>query len=177
MRQLREFNLALHGKLCWRMLVDRGGFWYRVLVARYGEEVRRLEVGGRSVSSWWREMVKIRDGVAGAVGGWFGERMSKVIGDDKSTFFWYDNWLGDIPLCRRFGRLFDLATDKLITVADMCVLGWEVGGGAWRWRRVLWTWEEEMLEECRKVLDGVIVQANILDRWQWDPDIHEGYTV
>jgi hypothetical protein len=26
--------------------VDRGGFWYMVLVTRYGEEVRRLEVGG-----------------------------------------------------------------------------------------------------------------------------------
>jgi len=34
-----------------------------------------------------------------------------------------------------------------------------------------------MLEECRQLLDGVIVQANILDRWQWDPDIHEGYTI
>lgn len=52
MRQLREFNHALLGKWCWRMLVDRGGFWYRVLVVRYGEEAGRLEVGGRSTSSW-----------------------------------------------------------------------------------------------------------------------------
>ncbi|XP_039688673.1 uncharacterized protein [Medicago truncatula] len=36
-RRLKEFNLALLGKWCWRMLVDRSGFWYRVLVARYGE--------------------------------------------------------------------------------------------------------------------------------------------
>jgi len=43
--------------------MDRDGFWYRVLVARYGEEAGRLEVGGRSVSSWWREIAKIRDGV------------------------------------------------------------------------------------------------------------------
>jgi len=43
-RQLREFNLALLGKWCWKMLVDRGGFWYRVLTARYGEEAVRLEV-------------------------------------------------------------------------------------------------------------------------------------
>ena len=42
---------------------------------------------------------------------------------------------------------------------------------------MLWKWEEEMLEECRQLLDGVIAQANILDRWQWDPDIHEGYTI
>jgi len=53
-RQLREFNLSLLGKWCWRLLVDRCGFWYRVLAARYGEEVWRLEVGGRSGSYWWR---------------------------------------------------------------------------------------------------------------------------
>lgn len=41
-RQLREFNLAMLEEWCWRMLVDRGGFWYRVLVARYGEEAGRL---------------------------------------------------------------------------------------------------------------------------------------
>jgi len=46
-RQLREFNIALLGKWYWRMLVDREGFWYRVLVARYGEEAGRL--GARMV--------------------------------------------------------------------------------------------------------------------------------
>ena len=113
----------------------------------------------------------------GEEGGWFGARVSKVIGDGKNTFFWYDNWLGDVPLRRRFGRLFDLATTQLISVADMFELGWEEGGEAWRWRRRLWAWEEDMLAECRQLLDGVYVQASTFDRWQWDPDIHEGYTV
>jgi len=40
-----EFNLALLGKWCWRLLVGREGFWYRVLVARYGEEYGRLGAG------------------------------------------------------------------------------------------------------------------------------------
>jgi len=31
-------------------------------VVRYGEEVGMLEDGGQSGSSWWREVVKIRDG-------------------------------------------------------------------------------------------------------------------
>jgi len=93
----------------------------------------------------------------GDEGGWFGERVSKVLGDGKNTFFWCDNWLGDVPLCRRFSRLFDLARNKLILVADMFVLGWEEGGEAWCWRRRLWTWEEEMLEECRQLLYGFTV--------------------
>ena len=64
-RQIREFNIALIGKWCWRMLVDRGGLWFRVLAAHYGME------GGRGGSSWWREIAKIRDGVGGVGGSWF----------------------------------------------------------------------------------------------------------
>jgi len=45
-RRLREFNVALLGKWCWRMLVDKEGLWYRVLKARYGEEGGRLKEGG-----------------------------------------------------------------------------------------------------------------------------------
>ncbi|KEH16957.1 hypothetical protein MTR_0061s0090 [Medicago truncatula] len=52
-QRLREFNVELlAGKWCWRLLVERSSLWYRVLVARYGEEDERLEVGGRSDFSW-----------------------------------------------------------------------------------------------------------------------------
>ncbi|XP_024626758.1 uncharacterized protein [Medicago truncatula] len=43
--------------------------------------------------------------------------------------------------------------------------------------RRLWAWEEDLLGECRALLDNVVVQYNVYDRWQWDPDPHEGYTV
>ena len=45
MRRLREFNETLLGKWCWRMLEERSSLWYRVLVARYGEEDGRLGAG------------------------------------------------------------------------------------------------------------------------------------
>jgi len=44
-RQLKKFNIALLGKWCLRLLVDRGRFWYRVLVARYGEEAGGWRLG------------------------------------------------------------------------------------------------------------------------------------
>jgi len=93
-----------------------------------------------------------------------------------NTLFWQDRWLGDVPLCRRFSRLFNLSLNKSSTVAEMFSLGWEVGGAAWSWRRRLWEWEEELLGECRLLLNFV-VQTNVIDRWQWLPDTVGGYTV
>jgi len=35
-RRLKEFNVDLSCKWCWRMLVDICGLWFCVLAARYG---------------------------------------------------------------------------------------------------------------------------------------------
>ena len=86
------------------MLVDRGGFWYRVLTARYGEEAVRLEVA------------RIKNGIGDGGEGQFAERVSRKVGDGADTSFWYDRWLGGVPLCQRFSRLFDLAENKSISV-------------------------------------------------------------
>jgi len=152
--------------------VDRDGLWYRVLVARYGEVCGRLEDGGRSCSPWWREVGRIRDG-----GGWFQECVTKKVGDGSDTLFWLDKWVGSVPLCVRFRRLFELCENKFGTVADMFSLGIEEGGEAWQWRRRLWAWEEEMLEECRAFLLDVSLHADVSDRWLWTPDPVEGYSV
>ena len=70
-------------------------------------------------------------------GGWFRESVPKKVGDVADTYFWTDPWLGGVPLCERFGRLFDLAETKSCTVAEMFSARWEVGGEAWVWRRQL----------------------------------------
>jgi hypothetical protein len=136
-RRLREFNIALLGKWCWRMLVDREGLWYRVLVARYGEERGRLCEAGRKGSTWWREIGRIREGVGALGGGWFGECISRKVGNGLDTFFWTDPWLGGFTLRERFRRLFDLSENKSNIVAEMFSLGWEVGGETRVWRRQL----------------------------------------
>jgi len=46
-RRIRDFNIALLGKWCWRMLIDRESLWYRGLVAHYGEDGGYLREGGR----------------------------------------------------------------------------------------------------------------------------------
>ncbi|CAJ2656616.1 unnamed protein product [Trifolium pratense] len=42
---------------------------------------------------WWREIVKIRDDLGEIWGEWFGECVSKKVGDGSDNFFWTDPWL------------------------------------------------------------------------------------
>ncbi|MCH83870.1 cysteine-rich receptor-like protein kinase [Trifolium medium] len=73
--------------------------------------------------------------LGGIGGGWFGECVSKKVGDGLDTFFWTNPWLGGRPLSERFRRLLDLAENKSSTVAEIFSLGWEADGEAWVWRR------------------------------------------
>ena len=34
-----------------------------------------------------------------------------------------------------------------------------------------------MLEECRSLLNNIFLQHSVSDRWIWQPDIGEGYTI
>jgi hypothetical protein len=78
-RQIREFNIALLGKWCWRM---------------------------------------------------FGECVTRKVGDETDSVFWSYPWVGEIHLCERFRRLFDLAATKSRTVAEMFASEWEAEGEA-----------------------------------------------
>ncbi|XP_045797575.1 uncharacterized protein LOC123891718 [Trifolium pratense] len=153
-RQLREFNIALLGKWCWRMLVDREGLWFRVLVARYGLEGGSLREGGQRGSVWWRELVRIREGVGEPGGSWFREHVSRRVGDGSDTLFWIDPWLDGISLRERFGRLFELTMTKSRSVAKMFALGWGQMGGR-----------------------GSGGGDQAIDMWQWSLDSDTGYTV
>ncbi|GAU32021.1 hypothetical protein TSUD_158120 [Trifolium subterraneum] len=85
------------------------------------------------------------------------------VGDGHSTLFWLDNWLGECPLARYFSRLYALAENKLITVSEMFSLRWGVGGEAWKWRRRLLAWEEELVVECVDCLSSVLLQEGVID--------------
>ncbi|KEH33725.1 hypothetical protein MTR_3g451530 [Medicago truncatula] len=57
--RIKEFNIVLLRKWCWRLLVEKESLWFRVLSASYGEEDGWVKEGGCDASLWlgWR-MVK-----------------------------------------------------------------------------------------------------------------------
>jgi len=152
-------NSALLGKWCWRMLVEKGSLWFRMLTTRYGLAEGRLRGGGRYSSTWWRDIEALSKEE------WFRKNVKCGVGNGESTHFWSDVWVGDVSLRVRFPRLFDLSVSQEESVAGMCQLGWGVEGHAWCWRRRLFAWEEELVGDLILLLQNVTLQANKNDKW------------
>jgi len=105
------------------------------------------------------------------------DNIVRKVGDGCTTLFWEDPWLLDVPLAASFPRLFDLSVFKLVTVWEMFMLGWGADGGAWRWRRRLFAWEEGLLGECVERLSNFVLQVDLADRWVWKLHSTHKYTV
>jgi len=93
--------------------------------------VGRGRCGGVRLLVFEMEMV-------GVLGSWFSNNLRLNVGNDANTLFWLDRWMGDVPLCVRFRRLYELSENKMAIVAHMFGWGWDKGGEAWKWRRMLW---------------------------------------
>jgi len=75
-KNLEKFNIALLGKWVWRLKSEKSKLWDRILDSKYGEIREGENIGtnrlGR-VSSWWRDVVKIKEW-DGKEGGWWLEK-------------------------------------------------------------------------------------------------------
>ncbi|GAU28790.1 hypothetical protein TSUD_357760 [Trifolium subterraneum] len=138
-----SFFKAPSGKWVWRCLVENDSLWSLVLRAKYGQEGGRVRFS-EGVGSTWRK-----------------------VGGGRGSLFWLDPWLEDSPFSRSFSRLYDLVVDKNILVADMFEAGWGVGGEAWKWRRRLFAWEEDLVAGCIARLANVSLQVGVPDSWVW----------
>jgi len=127
--------------------------------------------GGRAASSWWRDIAALR------MEDWFHGNVNRFVGDGKITLFWTDVWVGGVSLRDRFNRLFELSLLKGESIFDMHALGWGSEGGAWRWMRRLFAWEEELVGELRLFLQNVSLQVARIDRRLWRLETSSVYTV
>ncbi|GAU32676.1 hypothetical protein TSUD_218530 [Trifolium subterraneum] len=154
-RDLRAVNLALLGK--WRLRVITGGqgIWRDILVARYGSLFPSPHLGGcpngfRGVSLWWKD-VSLLGGVSVSRSEWFSGRVTKKVGNGSSTAFWFDPWLGGMPLKDRYHRLFVFSEQCLELVENI---------GSWA-----------------HVTQSPTPTLGVQDAWVWTLDTSGSYSV
>jgi hypothetical protein len=82
--------MALIGKRRWRLMEEHESLWYKVLVARFGEEGRILRVDGEGGTMWWNNLININQGVGASVGRWIYIDYVCELGDGASFLFWLD---------------------------------------------------------------------------------------
>ncbi|GAU35782.1 hypothetical protein TSUD_56590 [Trifolium subterraneum] len=173
-----SFFKAPSGKWVWRCLAEGDSLWCRLLKAKYGQDRAGRVMFSEGVgSSWWRALNKVRSGQGLIDPRWLADNIVRQIGDGRTTSFWVDSWLEVGPLVRAFSRLYDLADNKNISVADMCANGWALNGNGWKWRRRLFAWEEELVAQCVGVLANFVLQSDVSDRWVWKLHPSQSYSV
>ena len=130
MQRIWEINLALLGKWYWQMRVENMSLWCIVLLARYGEVGSKIAEEGWFNSVWWNNLINVKNGAGVGSGSWFDDNVRREAGDGAQTLFGWDPWIDGLVLKNNFSRLFDLATNKMATVAEMYSYGWVVEGEA-----------------------------------------------
>jgi hypothetical protein len=154
-RDLLQVNLALLAKWRWRYLLEEGGLWRDLLIARYGVCYPSPHLGGkpsglRNASPWW-SVISTLGTDKDVIGDWFSEGVVRVVGNGMSTHFW---------------RLFQLSLQVDGMVGE---LGhWEGDDWVWdlRWRRSLFVWEMNLLTDLLVVAFRASRVARE-DVWSW----------
>jgi len=91
--------------------------------------------------------------------------------------FWLDVWVGGVAFRDMFSRLFDLTLLKEVSVFEMSQLGWGMDGEAWKWRRGLFVWEEELVGKLCLLLHTVTLQVEKEDMWLWKLESTNNFSV
>jgi hypothetical protein len=100
--------MALLCKWWWRLKEERDSLWFRVLAARFEEDILFVHEDGRRGSVWWRNLVSNGRDVCTIEGNWIDDNYVCVceVGDGNSFLFWWDTWMEGVALKDRFSRLF-----------------------------------------------------------------------
>ncbi|GAU25119.1 hypothetical protein TSUD_274080 [Trifolium subterraneum] len=167
-RDVGKVNLSLLIKWRWKLLQKDAAVWKDVLVARYGENARHnvLWIGcpiPSSASCWWRDLCRID---LTEEGSWFAKNISRRVGRGDTTRFWKDCWVGQVPLCESFPRLFSISLQKEALVSEIRVGGEGVSWWEWGWRRSLFVWEEELLLGLQDFISPMAFSTDD-DVWYW----------
>ncbi|GAU43075.1 hypothetical protein TSUD_194290 [Trifolium subterraneum] len=86
---------------------------------RGGLGIRDLRVVNLALLGKWRWRVIVGGGTTVASSDWFSEGVARKVGNGSSNAFWFDPWLGGLPLKDRYHRLFQVSEQCLELVENM----------------------------------------------------------
>ncbi|GAU27401.1 hypothetical protein TSUD_356360 [Trifolium subterraneum] len=107
---------------------------------------------------------------------WFSEGVVRKVGNGSSTAFWFDPWVGGLPLKDRYHRLFQVSEQCLELVENMGSR--EHGQWEWdfRWKRELSVAEFNLFQELLHVVTQSL-SLGMEDSWVWTLDPTGSYSV
>ncbi|WJX31200.1 hypothetical protein P8452_19654 [Trifolium repens] len=168
-RDVRVVNISLLAKWRWRLLSDDNTIWKEVIKAKYGEGVigKTLledEFRPRNSSLWWKDVCSIGRNLDH---NWFSENVIIKLGNGVRTRFWTDRWTGDMSLQARFPRLFSISLLKNASVADIVHQIYDMDRWSLLWRRRLFEWEKDLLQNMLAVINSTGPLSDAVDCWGW----------
>jgi hypothetical protein len=154
-RDLKEVNLRLLMKWCWRILQSGDtGLWKDILKAKYGACFLNNATWDNCpqpsfASLWLKDIWRLKSSVESK--NCVMEAFSRFIGNGARANCWCDKWARDSTLSSRFPRLFSISSQKEATNSEMVTM--EADSLRWNlvWRRRLFIWEED----CYSTFDFV----------------------
>nr|GEX82393.1 RNA-directed DNA polymerase, eukaryota [Tanacetum cinerariifolium] len=152
-------NRALLLKWVWHFVSQDGSLRYKVIRVLYGSSV---ESHSTSRSSNWCSIMREVNKLKGK-GFDFWSHCKKRIGNGDDSRFWFDCWIGDVPLRVKFPRLFALDLNKEASVAVKRSAPIDV---LFR-RNARGGLEEHLLADLTSLIDSVTL-SNSGDRWVSD---------
>jgi hypothetical protein len=178
-RDIRVVNISLLAKWRWKLLTDDQAVWIEVLKSKYDIGVSgKTEIGDEYrpwfSSLWWRDICSIGQNLDN---NWFTNGVIRKLGNGLKTSFWRDKWAGDFTLKDRFPRLFSISNQKNEVVA--VVSNPPVDNIRWNlvWRRRLFEWEKDLVNELLVVLNQTGALIDVEDRWGWRFEGGANFTV
>jgi len=168
-KDVRVVNVSLLAKWRWRLLDGVNTLWKEVIKEKYGPSFVSMVDGSEvaipnNASLWWKDIARIDNF---SVHGWFTSEVCRRVGNGCNTSFWNVHWRGDMCFRLKFPRLFSLSNQKEASIGDLFVLNGSIREWFFVWRRQLFVWEEQLVEELLEDLVGVTWRIEE-DRWRWN---------
>ncbi|KAJ0466748.1 putative RNA-directed DNA polymerase [Helianthus annuus] len=168
--KLRDVNVALLTKWCWRFKEEDNNLWRRIIFALHSSARNWDFLPPRKVlGGTWNNIVKVvaRTMVENTP---LRSYFKAIPGRGDTISFWLDPWVSCEPLKNLFPRLFLVESNRRCMISDRLVNGLSQLEFNWRWKRSLQAGPE--LEDVNPLI-SLLSQVKLTeskDKWGWFGD-------